>query len=40
VLKHFLALKFGIEMIMNEKDKVVAELTDEKWLWDVVSATT
>jgi hypothetical protein len=35
VLKHFLALRQEIEMFMNEKGKVVAELSDEKWLWDL-----
>jgi hypothetical protein len=23
-------------MFVNEKDKAVAELSDEKWLWDLV----
>jgi hypothetical protein len=35
VFKRFLALKIEIEMFMNEKGKVVAELIDEKWLWDL-----
>jgi hypothetical protein len=43
MLKRFLALTLGMEMFMNEKGKVVAEISDEKWLWDfaccVMSAT-
>jgi hypothetical protein len=35
VLKRFLALRIETEMFMNEKGKVVAECTDEKWLWDL-----
>jgi hypothetical protein len=35
VLKHLLALRLEIEMFMNEKGKVVAKLSDEKWLWDL-----
>jgi hypothetical protein len=33
--KHFLALKLEREMFMNEKGKVVVELSDEKWLWNL-----
>jgi hypothetical protein len=29
-----LALRLEIEMLMNENDKVMAELSDEKWLQD------
>jgi hypothetical protein len=29
-----LALRLEIEMLMNEKVKVVAKLSVEKWLWD------
>jgi hypothetical protein len=32
VLKCFLALRPGIEIFMNEEGKVVAELSNEKWL--------
>jgi hypothetical protein len=32
MLKHFLALKLEIQMIMNERDEVVADLSDEKLL--------
>jgi hypothetical protein len=35
VLKHSLTLRPEIEMLMNEKGKVVVELGDEKWLWDL-----
>jgi hypothetical protein len=28
----FLALRLQIKMFMNEKGKVMAELSDEKWL--------
>jgi hypothetical protein len=30
----FLALRIEIEMFMNEKGKVVAESSEESWLWD------
>jgi hypothetical protein len=44
VFKHFVALRLEAETTMNEKGSVVAELSDEKWLWDlhcyVTSATT
>jgi hypothetical protein len=35
VSKRVRALRLGIEMVMNEKGKVVAELRDEKWLSDL-----
>jgi hypothetical protein len=35
MLKCDLALKLETEMFMNDKGKVVAELSDEKWLWDL-----
>jgi hypothetical protein len=35
VLKRFIALRLEIEIFMNEKGKVVAECSDEKWLWDL-----
>jgi hypothetical protein len=35
VWKPFLALRLQTEMFVNEKGKVVAELSDEKWLWDL-----
>jgi hypothetical protein len=35
ILKYFLALRQEIEMVMNEEGKIVAELSDEKWLWDL-----
>jgi hypothetical protein len=35
VLKLSSALRLEIEMLMNEKGKVVAELTDKKWLLDL-----
>jgi hypothetical protein len=35
VLKYFSALKRELEMSMNENDRLVAELRDEKWLWDL-----
>jgi hypothetical protein len=35
-VKRFLALRLEIEMFMNEKGKVVAQFSDEKWLWDLV----
>jgi hypothetical protein len=28
-------LRPEIEMLMNEKDKVEAEVTVERWLWDL-----
>jgi hypothetical protein len=44
MLKRIRALRLETEMFMNEKGKVVAELSDEKWLWDlhcyVISVTT
>jgi hypothetical protein len=36
VLKHFSTLRLEIKMFMNEKGKVAAELSDEKWHWDLV----
>jgi hypothetical protein len=38
-LKRFLALKQEIEMSMNENGEVVAELCDNKWLWDLIPTT-
>jgi hypothetical protein len=35
VFKCFLALKLEIQMFMNEKGKVLAKLSDEKWLWNL-----
>jgi hypothetical protein len=32
-MKHFLALRLEIEMLVNEKGNVMAELSDEKWVW-------
>jgi hypothetical protein len=34
-LKCFLALRIEIEKPVDEKGKVVAELGDEKWLWNL-----
>jgi hypothetical protein len=34
MLKRFLSMRLEILIFMNEKGKVVAELSDEKWLWD------
>jgi hypothetical protein len=31
----FLALRLKIEIFVNEKGKVVPEISDEKWLWDL-----
>jgi hypothetical protein len=35
VLNLILGLRLEIELYLNEKDKVVAEFSDEKWLWDL-----
>jgi len=35
VLKRVLALMLEIELFVNDKGKVVAELSDEKWHWDL-----
>jgi hypothetical protein len=35
VLKSSLTLRLETEMFMNEKGKVVAKVSDEKWLWDI-----
>jgi hypothetical protein len=34
-LKCLLALRLEPQMSKNEKGKTVAELSDEKWLWDL-----
>jgi len=34
-LKCVSALRLETEMFINDKGKVVAELSDEKWLWNV-----
>jgi hypothetical protein len=39
LLTHFLASMLEIELFMNEKDNVLAELNAEKWLYYVISAT-
>jgi hypothetical protein len=35
VLEYCLTLILELEMLMNKKGKVVAELRNEKWLWDL-----
>jgi hypothetical protein len=35
VLKRCVALRLKIEIFMNQKGKVVLELSDEKWLWNL-----
>lgn len=34
MLKRYLALRLEVEMFVNKKGKFMAEISDEKWLWD------